>query len=98
MENLLTKDKVKVILQNAPKGSDPAMVVQALVDKGYKLEGYNDKPEPLPKPSAYDVAMGKKNPDGTEKTDKGIIPQAVDQFKKGFKQTQEGAKNPNLIQ
>lgn len=98
MENLLTKEKVKVILQNAPKGSDPARVVQALVDKGYKLEGYNDQPEPLPKPSRYDVAMGKKNPDGTDNTDKGIIPEAVDQFKKGFKQTQEGAKNPNLIE
>lgn len=98
MENFLSADKVKVILNNAPKGSDPGRVIQALVDKGYKLEGFNDKPEPLPKPSRYDVAMGKKNPDGTDNTDKGIIPQAVDQFKKGFKQTQEGVKNPNLIE
>lgn len=98
MENFLSADKVKVILNNAPKGSDPGRVIQALVDKGYKLEGFNDKPEPLPKPSRYEVAMGKKNPDGTDNTDKGIIPQAVDQFKKGFKQTQEGAKNPNLIE
>lgn len=98
MENLLTKEKVKVILQNAPKGSDHSLIIQALVDKGYKLEGFNDQPEPLPKPSRYEVAMGKKNPDGTDNTDKGIIPEAVDQFKKGFKQTQEGAKNPNLIE
>lgn len=44
MDNLLTKDKVKTILQNAPKGSDQGRIIQALVDKGYKLEGYNDQP------------------------------------------------------
>lgn len=85
MDNLLTKEKVKVILQNAPKGTDPSMIVQALVDKGYKLEGYNDKPEPVKKPGVIEDV-------------KSIIPEAADQFKKGFKQTQEGVKNPNLIE
>ena len=90
MENFLTADKVKVILQNAPKGSDPARVVQALVDKGYTLEGFNDQPE-KPKPaSRYEIAMGQKNPDGTPNTEKGIIPESVDQFKKGFNQVKEG--------
>lgn len=48
MENFLTKDKVKVILQNAPKGSDNGRIIQSLVDKGYRLEGFNDKPTPNP--------------------------------------------------
>jgi len=85
MDNLLTKEKVKVILQNAPKGADPSMIVQALVDKGYKLEGYNDQPEPVKKPGIVEDV-------------KSIIPEAVDQVKNGFKQTQEGVKNPNLIE
>lgn len=49
-----------------------------------------------PAASSYDVAMGKKNPDGTPNTDKGIIPQAVDTFKAGFTQTKEGANNPDV--
>lgn len=43
----LTQQQVKAILQNAPKGSNPGMIVQALADKGYKLEGFNDQPEPV---------------------------------------------------
>lgn len=42
--------------------------------------------------SSYDIAMGKND------TTTGIIPQAVDTFKEGFKQTQEGANNSNLIE
>lgn len=35
-------------------------------------------PAPVAKPSSYDVAMGKTNPDGTPNTSKGIIPATVD--------------------
>ena len=54
MENYLTKDKVKVILDNAPAGSDKNKVIEALINKGYVLEGLNEQeklvqPE-IPKP------------------------------------------------
>ena len=45
MEKYLTKDKVKAIVNNAPKGSNPEDVINALVSRGYKLEGLNDQPE-----------------------------------------------------
>lgn len=44
MDKYLTKDKVSVIIQNAPKGTSPEDVISGLVDRGYKLEGFNDKP------------------------------------------------------
>jgi hypothetical protein len=54
--NFLSKQQVKVILQNAPKGTDPAKIVDALTAKGYKLEGFNDQPTPAPKPNGIDRA------------------------------------------
>jgi len=45
MEKYLTKDQVKVIIDNAPKGTDGSMVVNGLVSRGYKLEGFNDQLE-----------------------------------------------------
>lgn len=45
MEKYLTKDKVKIIIDNAPKGTNPEDVVNGLVSRGYKLEGFNDQPE-----------------------------------------------------
>lgn len=38
----LSKDQVKVILQNAPANLDKAKIVKSLVDQGYALEGLND--------------------------------------------------------
>lgn len=46
MDKFLTKDKVAVIIQNAPEGTKPEDVVNGLVSRGYKLEGFNDQPEP----------------------------------------------------
>ncbi len=46
MDKFLTKDKVAVIIQNAPTGTKPEDVVNGLVSRGYKLEGFNDQPEP----------------------------------------------------
>ncbi len=34
---------MKLILQNAPKGSNPGKIVQAFADKGFIIEGFNDK-------------------------------------------------------
>jgi hypothetical protein len=45
MDNFLTKDKVKIILNNAPAGSNDSLIIQSLVNKGYVLEGFNDKEE-----------------------------------------------------
>lgn len=42
----LSKQQVKTILLNAPKGSDYSIIINGLVSKGYVLEGYNDKPQP----------------------------------------------------
>jgi hypothetical protein len=42
----LTKQQVKSILSNAPEGSDPNKVVEALIDNGYIIEGLNDQPQP----------------------------------------------------
>lgn len=45
MENILTKEQVKTILDGAPAGSDKKQVLNKLVEKGYKLEGFNDQPQ-----------------------------------------------------
>lgn len=39
----LTKDQVRTILQNAPKGSNPGRIIEALAEQGNILEGYNDQ-------------------------------------------------------
>lgn len=44
----LARSQVQVILNQAPKGTTPAGIIQGLVSKGYKLEGFNDKPAPTP--------------------------------------------------
>lgn len=41
--NILTKDKVAVIIKNAPQGIKPEEVISGLVARGYKLEGLNDQ-------------------------------------------------------
>lgn len=47
MDKFLTKDQVKTILQQAPKGSNPDTIVNGLVSRGYTLQGLNEKaPEP----------------------------------------------------
>lgn len=58
----LNKQQIKVILQNAPQGSDPTKIVEALASKGYKLEGYNDQPVPKPEPNYLErVAQNYQN-------------------------------------
>jgi len=56
MDNFLTKDKVKVILQNTPKGTNQEDVVNALISRGYILEGLNDQPKPKPTMTGLDKA------------------------------------------
>lgn len=47
MENYLSKQQVKLILDNAPQGSDKGRIVDSLAAKGYTMEGFNDtQPEP----------------------------------------------------
>lgn len=46
MDKYLSKQQVKVILEQAPKGIDGGKIVDGLVARGYKLEGFNDQPEP----------------------------------------------------
>lgn len=41
MEKTLTKDQVKNILLNAPKGADPKQLIKGIVDRGYQIEGLN---------------------------------------------------------
>lgn len=41
MEQTLSQQQVKSILDNAPQGMDRKLIVQKLVEKGYKLEGFN---------------------------------------------------------
>lgn len=43
MEKYLSKQQVKVILEQAPKGTDGGKIVDGLVSRGYKLEGFNDQ-------------------------------------------------------
>ncbi len=43
MEKNLSKEQVKTILLNAPKGSDNSLIIEGLVNKGYVLEGFNDQ-------------------------------------------------------
>lgn len=56
MENKLTRDQVKTILQGAPKGTDPAKIVDGLVARGYILEGFNEPKSTIDK--VKDVATG----------------------------------------
>ena len=56
MENKLTRDQVKTILQGPPKGTDPAKIVDALVARGYILEGFNEPKSTLD--NAKDLAVG----------------------------------------
>lgn len=56
MENKLTRDQVKTILQGAPKGTDPAKIVDGLVARGYILEGFNEPKSVVD--NAKDLAIG----------------------------------------
>lgn len=56
MENKLTRDQVKTILQGAPKGTDPAKIVDGLVARGYILEGFNEPKSVVD--NAKDLAVG----------------------------------------
>lgn len=56
MENKLTREQVKTILQEAPKGTDPAKLVDGLVARGYILEGFNEPKSSLD--DAKDLAVG----------------------------------------
>jgi hypothetical protein len=52
MDKYLSKQQIKVILEQAPKGTDGGKIVDGLVSRGYKLEGFNDQPEPV-KPDGF---------------------------------------------
>lgn len=64
---------MKVILTEAPKGSDPGKIVQALADKGYKIEGFNDQPAPVTAPAS---TIGSRVSD-TIKTQGGKVNDAI---------------------
>lgn len=53
----LKPEEVKTIIKNAPQGSNPNTVIQALINKGYILEGLNDKP--VEKPDGFLKSIGK---------------------------------------
>lgn len=53
----LKPEEVKTIIKNSPPGSNPNTVVQALINKGYILEGLNDKP--VEKPDGFLKSIGK---------------------------------------
>lgn len=110
----LTQQQTQVIIDNGKeKGLSTKSIIDSLVKNGYEPEGVNveaikqtfaqpsPSTQPIPetqKVSSYDVAMGKTNPDGTPNTNKGIIPQSIDQFKEGFKQVKEGVSTGNIQQ
>lgn len=56
MENKLTRDQVRTILQNAPKGTEPSKIVDGLVARGYILEGFNEPKSTLD--NAKDLVIG----------------------------------------
>jgi len=49
----ITKDRVREILNNAPEGTTPTGIIQALREKGHTLEGYEED-----KPGFIDVTKG----------------------------------------
>lgn len=51
MDKFLTRQQVKVIIDQAPKNTNGGKLIQGLVDRGYKLEGYNDQPVASEKPN-----------------------------------------------
>lgn len=56
--NYLSRDKMKLILQKAPQGSDPGKIVQAFADKGFIIEGFNDPKTPTNSPGVADRIGG----------------------------------------
>lgn len=57
MENkFLQKDTVKQILDNAPTGVDKTKIIDGLIQRGYTLEGFNEKPSIAQ--NAKDLAVG----------------------------------------
>ena len=56
MENKLTRDQVRTILQNAPKGTEPSKIIDGLVARGYILEGFNEPKSVVD--NAKDLAIG----------------------------------------
>lgn len=72
MENKLTRDQVKTILQGAPKGTDPAKIVDGLVARGYILEGFNEPKSTLDNAKDLAVGFGKGVARTAAKTASGI--------------------------
>jgi hypothetical protein len=54
----LTKDQVKKIIQEAPSGSDQKEIVNELINRGYMLEGLNDKNIESKNPNIVSKALG----------------------------------------
>ena len=51
METILSQNKVKSILDNAPAGMDKKVILQKLVEKGYTLEGFPGTQKTTTEPS-----------------------------------------------
>jgi hypothetical protein len=49
----ITKEQVKVIVDNAPKGADKKALIEGLVERGYTLQGFNDQPAEPAKPAGF---------------------------------------------
>jgi hypothetical protein len=57
----LTKDQVRQIIQNAPKGTSPAGIVAALRQKGYQLEAFDQKEPGFIDRAKADIANRQEN-------------------------------------
>mgnify|MGYP000219764396 CR=1 FL=1 len=51
MEKYLSREEVKTIINQAPKGSNPESLIKGLVSRGYTLQGLNDQPKEVEKPN-----------------------------------------------
>lgn len=47
MNKYLSKQQIEVLLTEAPKNVNGEKLLQKYIDSGYKLEGFNDQPEPV---------------------------------------------------
>lgn len=68
MQQNLTRNQIQDIINKAPKEMPTEVILKGLVDRGFKLEGYNDAPKSAPRSTGSEDA-----PFQSETDDSGIL-------------------------
>lgn len=88
-QRFLSKDQVRAILQNAPKGTNQGGIVNALVSQGYTLEGFNE-PTKVPEKQSLISRIGSDISKRGENINSEITNTQQNPLLSGIKATAEG--------